>query len=98
MPTGTELDYVIEGDDFQHVLVNLRPGDDVRAEPGSFMWMETGIEMDTSTGGGLMAGLKRKISGESFFITTFRNEGRAPATVGDLAGLHQASRRRLLRW
>jgi uncharacterized protein (TIGR00266 family) len=82
MPTGNQLDYVIEGDDFQHVLVNLQPGDDVRAEPGSFMWMETGIEMDTSTGGGLMAGLKRKISGESFFITTFTNKGRDAGTVG----------------
>jgi len=77
-----QLDYVIEGDDFQHVLVNLHPGESVRAEPGSFMWMENGIEVDTSTGGGLMAGLKRKIAGESFFITTFSNAGRAPATVG----------------
>jgi len=77
-----QLDYAVEGDDFQYVRVNLGPGDDVRAEPGSFMWMETGIEMETSTGGGLMAGLKRKISGESFFLTTFTNAGRAHATVG----------------
>ena len=75
-----QLDYVVEGDDFQYVRVNLAPGDDVRAEPGSFMWMEAGIEMETSTGGGLMAGLKRKVSGESFFLTTFTNGGRAPAT------------------
>lgn len=77
-----KLSYVVEGDDFQHVCMTLEPGGEVRAEPGSFMWMEPGIEMDTSTGGGLMAGLKRKISGESFFITTFSNSGRAPATVG----------------
>ena len=79
---NTTLDYSIEGDDFQHVVVNLEPGHSVRAEPGSFMWMEAGIEMDTSTGGGLMAGLKRKIAGEAFFVTTFTNEGRSPATVG----------------
>jgi len=79
---NTTLDYTIEGDDFQHVVVRLAPGHAVRAEPGSFMWMETGIEMETSTGGGLVAGLKRKIAGEAFFITTFTNEGRETATVG----------------
>jgi len=78
----TTLDYQIEGDDFQFVHVQLQPRGAVRAEPGSFMWMETGIEMATSTGGGLMAGLKRAIGGESFFVTTFTNEGGRPATVG----------------
>jgi uncharacterized protein (TIGR00266 family) len=76
------FDYVIEGDDFQYVRILLGPGGQVRSEPGSFMWMEPGIEMDTSTGGGLMSGLKRKLGGESFFVTTFTNEGREGATVG----------------
>ena len=76
------LDYKIEGDDFQYVQVQLQPREAVRAEPGSFMWMETGIEMATSTGGGILAGLKRAIGGESFFQTTFTNEGGRPATVG----------------
>ena len=77
-----KLSYTVEGDDFQHVNVTLKPGGEIRAEPGSFMWMEDGIAMATSTGGGLMSGLKRKISGESFFITTFSNQGREDATVG----------------
>ena len=77
-----KFSYTIEGDDFQHVNVTLAPGGEARAEPGSFMWMEPGIEMDTSTGGGLMKGLKRKISGESFFITTFTNRGNQDSTVG----------------
>jgi uncharacterized protein (TIGR00266 family) len=68
-----QVDYTIVGDDFQAVEITLDPGESVRAEPGAFMWMEEGIEMSTGTGGGLMAGLKRKISGESFFITTFTN-------------------------
>ena len=68
-----QVDYRLEGDDFQAVVITLDSGEGVRSEPGSFMWMEDGIEMDTSTGGGMMAGIKRKFAGESFFITTFSN-------------------------
>ena len=46
------------------------------------MWMESGIEMETSTGGGLMSGLKRKLAGESFFVTTFSNSASEARTVG----------------
>lgn len=77
-----EIDYELCGDDFQAVLVTLDPGEAVRGEPGSMMFMETGIEMETSTGGGVLSGLKRKIAGESFFITTFRNDGSQRAVVG----------------
>ena len=80
--TTPTLNYTIEGDDFQMVRIQLAPGEAVRAEPGSFMWMESGIEMETSTGGGILSGLKRAIGGESFFITTFSNAGAQPATVG----------------
>lgn len=79
---STSLNYRIEGDDFQALQVTLAPGEAMRAEPGAFMWMEAGIEMESNTGGGLMAGLKRAIGGESFFITTFDNRGARPATVG----------------
>lgn len=78
---NTTLDYRIDGDDFQYVQCSLHPRDAVRAEPGAFVWMEPGIEMDTSTGGGLMSGLKRMIGGESFFVTTFTNQGSRDATV-----------------
>jgi uncharacterized protein (TIGR00266 family) len=43
--------------------------------------MDDGIEMQTSTGGGLFKGFKRMITGESFFITTFLNNGRRKAHV-----------------
>ena len=67
------LDYTIYGDDMQLVEVHLDPGEGVRAEPGSMVYMDEGIQMQTSTGGGILQGLKRKLSGESFFITTFHN-------------------------
>lgn len=76
------IDYELVGDDFQAVVITLDPGEAVRAEPGSMMWLEEGVEMDTSTGGGLLKGLKRKLGGERFFITTFTNQGPGRAQVG----------------
>jgi uncharacterized protein (TIGR00266 family) len=69
------IDYEIQGDDMQLVEVELDPGEGVRAEAGAMMFMEDGIEMQTSSGGGLFSGFKRMITGESFFITTFLNNG-----------------------
>ena len=60
-----EIDYKIYGDDMQLVRVELDPGEGVRAEAGAMMYMEEGIEMQTSTGGGLFKGFKRMITGES---------------------------------
>ncbi|KAF1084236.1 hypothetical protein SPSYN_02640 [Sporotomaculum syntrophicum] len=75
------IDYRIFGDDMQAVEIELDPGEGVRAEAGAMMLMEDGIEMQTSTGGGLFKGFKRMITGESFFITTFANNGRDKARV-----------------
>jgi uncharacterized protein (TIGR00266 family) len=70
-----EIDYQIFGDDLQLVEIALDPGEGVRAEAGTMTYMENGIEMQTSTGGGLLKGFKRAVTGESFFITTFLNQG-----------------------
>ena len=45
------------------------------ARPTRMCWMTDGIEMDTHTGGGFFAGLKRSFSGGSFFITDFTAHG-----------------------
>lgn len=39
------------------------------------MYMDEGIELQTATEGGMAKGLKRMITGESFFITTFLYNG-----------------------
>ena len=70
------VNYKIYGDDMQIVEIELDPGEGVRAEAGAMMYMDEGIEMDTSTGGGLFKGLKRAITGESFFITSFIYQGK----------------------
>jgi uncharacterized protein (TIGR00266 family) len=74
------IDYKIYGDDLQLVEVELDPGEGVRAEVGTMTYMEEGIQMDTSTGGGgllggLFKGFKRALTGESFFITSFVYNG-----------------------
>ena len=74
-----DIDYRLIGDDLQIVEVELDPGEAVRAEAGAMLYMDAGIRMDTGTGGGFMRGLKRRIAGESFFITSFMNEGRGKA-------------------
>lgn len=75
------VDYKIHGDDMQIVEVELDPDEGVRAEVGAMMFMEPGIEMQTSTGGGLFSGFKRMVTGESFFITTFLNQAQGKRHV-----------------
>ncbi len=70
-----EIDYNIIGNDMQLVEIELDTNEAVRAEAGAMMYMGPGIKMQTSTGGGLLKGLKRAITGESFFITSFTHEG-----------------------
>ncbi|MGB3542929.1 TIGR00266 family protein [Rubrivirga sp.] len=74
-----EIDYRLIGDDLQIVEVELDPGESVRAEAGAMLYMDEAIQMDTGTGGGFMKGLKRRITGESFFITSFTNTGSGKA-------------------
>ena len=70
-----EIDYEIVGDDLQAVVVDLDPGEAVLAEAGAMLWMEDPIRMNTGTEGGIFSGLKRVITGESFFITSFLHAG-----------------------
>lgn len=85
------IDYRLIGDDLQGIIVTLDPGEAVIAEAGAMMYMQSGIRMLTTldpnqSGGGLMGKLlgagKRILTGESFFITMFVNEGSQRRDVG----------------
>ncbi len=78
---AVEIDYEIVGNEMQLVVVELDPQEAVRAEAGAMMMMESGIEMQTGTGGGIFSGLKRMVTGESFFITSFANAGQGKSHV-----------------
>lgn len=56
---------------FASAVVTLAPNEQVKAEAGAMIMKTPGVEIETSTQGGLMAGLKRSVGGESFFMNTF---------------------------
>ena len=75
------IDYKIHGDDMQIVEIELDPAEGVRAEVGAMMFMQEGIQMDTGTGGGIFKGLKRMLTGDGFFISTFYNTANVKQSV-----------------
>ena len=52
MTNAHEIDYDIFGEEMQYVSIELDPQEAVIAEAGSFMMMDTGIQMDTIFGDG----------------------------------------------
>jgi uncharacterized protein (TIGR00266 family) len=75
------INFKLYGDDMQLVEVELDPGEGVRAEAGMMAYMDDSIEMETSTGGGVFKGLKRMVTGESFFITSFVNSSQRKSHI-----------------
>lgn len=76
---------------FAMATVHLDPGEAVKAEAGAMMAMSPAVEIQTSTQGGVLKGLKRSVlGGESFFMNTFRATGPdahvvvAPTLPGDV--------------
>lgn len=84
------IDYSILGEDLQAVVITLDPGEAVVAEAGGMMSMQDGIEMGTQlsmkqNAGGVFGRLfeagKRVLTGDSFFVTFFTNQGPRRAEV-----------------
>ena len=65
------MQYEISGSVMQTVSIDLARGETLYSQTASMAWMTPTIRMDTHTGGGLFAGLKRAISGGGLFITEF---------------------------
>jgi uncharacterized protein (TIGR00266 family) len=83
MINNHEIDYRIFGSEMQCVEIELDPQESVIAEPGSFMMMSQGIQMQTIFGDGsagnkgilgkLFSAGKRVLTGESLFMTVYTN-------------------------
>jgi uncharacterized protein (TIGR00266 family) len=71
--------YEISGTVMQTVSIDLQRGEGLYSQTHQMAWMSDGITMDTHTGGGLFAGLKRAVSGGSLFITDYTAQ--APAQI-----------------
>jgi uncharacterized protein (TIGR00266 family) len=61
----------IAGTVMQTLSIGLDPGEVLVSQTHAMAWMSDGISMDTHTGGGLWAGLKRAMTGGSLFITEY---------------------------
>jgi uncharacterized protein (TIGR00266 family) len=76
-----EIDYKLYGEEMQCVEIELDPQEAVIAEPGSFMMMTDGIQMQTLFGDGnqtsfmgkLFSAGKRLLTGENLFMTVYTN-------------------------
>ncbi|MBS3735040.1 MAG: TIGR00266 family protein [Phycisphaerae bacterium] len=65
------MKYDIRGTTMQSVDVWLDAGESVYTESGGMCWMSSNIQMTTNAKGGVLKGLGRMMSGESFFMTTY---------------------------
>ncbi|CAM9766393.1 unnamed protein product, partial [Choristocarpus tenellus] len=74
-PIDFDMCSVVEGQESQIVTIELEPNQMIRAEAGNLVFMEDGIEMDTSTGGGMSSMFKRVITGQNMFVTDYVNKG-----------------------
>ena len=76
------MNYRIIGDTFPAVEIGMNKGEKVITEAGGMSWMTSGINMETSTNGGMRKGFKRALAGESMFQSTYT------ATQDDLLQEH----------
>lgn len=79
------LDYTIQGDNLQVARIRLQPGQEVFAEAGKMVYKFPSVQWDTrmtgdTLGAKLWGAVKRKLMGESLFLTYFRAS--TPGEVG----------------
>lgn len=80
VPVSTNLeplDYKIEGDNLQVIRIKLKPGQELFAEAGKMVYKQPQVSWETRMSGEtlgekLLGAVKRKIMGESLFLTYFR--------------------------
>jgi uncharacterized protein (TIGR00266 family) len=74
------LDYTIQGDNLQVCRVRLKPGQEVYAEAGKMLYKTPNVHWETRMSGDtvgqkIWGAVKRKLMGESLFMTYFRSNG-----------------------
>jgi uncharacterized protein (TIGR00266 family) len=67
--------YNLTGTVMQTVAIDLDPGETIYSQTNCMCWMNDAVVMNTHTGGGLFAGIKRSFSGGSLFVTEFTARG-----------------------
>lgn len=74
------MEYTIHGDNLQVVRARLKPGQEIYAEAGKMVYKTANVQWETrmtgdSLGQKLLGALRRKMAGESLFMTHFRAMG-----------------------
>ncbi len=64
----------IVGDMLPAVVCKLKKGESVITENGGMSWMDDGIQMKTTTNGGIMKGIGRAFAGESIFMNMYTSD------------------------
>ena len=65
------MEYEIRGGSFPIVICTLQKGETLKNETGAMAFMTSGMKMETNTGGGLLKGLGRALSGDTIFLNFF---------------------------
>jgi uncharacterized protein (TIGR00266 family) len=63
----------IEGEESQIATITLKPGQTIRAESGSMIYMTEGVAMETSSD--VSSAMKRFMTGQNLFVTDFSYQG-----------------------
>jgi uncharacterized protein (TIGR00266 family) len=79
------LDFTIQGDNLQMIRIKLQPGQELFAEAGKMVYKQTQVAWETrmtgeTLGEKIWGAVKRKLMGESLFMTYFRAS--IPGEVG----------------
>ena len=78
---------ILSGPSFSILEVTLAAGERIVSEAGAMAWMDGNVKTETTTRGGVLAGLKRAVfSGETFFQNTYEADG-GPARIAFAPGV-----------
>jgi len=92
-PAPEPLEYTVQGDNLQVARIRLKPGQEVYAEAGKMVYKFPSVEWETrmtgdSLGEKIWGAVKRKLMGESLFLTYFKGLGQGGEVgfAGDYPG------------
>ena len=74
------MKYKINGDSLPTVDISLENNESMFTESGAMAWMDSNINMETSTKGGILKGIGRMLGGESLFMVTYTSNGKGNIT------------------
>ncbi|WP_242344568.1 TIGR00266 family protein [Anaeromyxobacter terrae] len=96
---GAALRYqLVGGNAFASARVELSPGQSIRAEAGAMVAMSGNVDLQAQLQGGVVGALKRMVTRESLFVSTFTATNGAgevilaPAVPGDVIGVELGGR------